>query len=439
MGLVDRFQHAWNAFMGRDPTTYRTDLGPSSYRYPGRSFLSRGNDRSMVTSVLNRIAVDVAAIDIEHVRLDDEGRFTDTIPSLLNECLTVEANIDQTSRDFIEDVVYTMLDDGTVAVVPTSATADPRTNNSFDVGSMRVGKVVEWYPRDVKINLYNDRKGIREDIVMPKESVALIQNPFYQIMNVPNSFYQKLLQKIRMLDVFDEHSASGKLDMIIQLPYVIKTETRRKQAEQRRKDIEMQLSNSQYGIAYTDGTEKITQLNKSLENNLFTQVEYYMKQWLNQLGVPQTVFDGTADEQTMLNYQTRTLEPIVSAITDEFKRKFLTKTARTQGQSIMFFKDPFSLVPVNNIADIADRFTRNEILTSNEVRQIIGFKPSDDPKADELINANMPQEDTGVGMDPNMMQAQGAMPPPDPKEINAFIQNIGNVPIKDVKTKKRGA
>lgn len=395
MGLVDRFQHAWNAFMGRDPTRYR-DLGLASYTYQGRARLTRGNNRSIVTSALNRIAVDVAQIDVEHVILDEQDRFLDVVPSHLNSCLTVEANIDQTARAFIEDVVYTMLDDGCVAVVPTEATADPNYTDSYDVISMRVGRIVEWYPQDVKVHLYNEKTGKWDDIVLSKRAVAIIQNPFYQIMNTPNSFYQKLLEKIRQLDLFDEQTASGKLDMIIQLPYVIKSEARRKQAEARRKDIEMQLTGSKYGIAYTDGTEKITQLNKSLENNLFNQIEYYMKQWRSQIGIPEEVFNGTADEKIMLNYQTRTLEPIISAITDELKRKFISKNARTRGYSIMFFKDPFSLVPVANIADIADRFTRNEILTSNEVRQIIGYKPSDDPKADELINANMPVQDTGM-------------------------------------------
>lgn len=395
MGLVDRFQHAWNAFMGRDPTRYR-DLGLASYTYQGRARLTRGNNRSIVTSALNRIAVDVAQIDVEHVILDEQDRFLDVVPSHLNSCLTVEANIDQTARAFIEDVVYTMLDDGCVAVVPTEATADPNYTDSYDVISMRVGRIVEWYPQDVKVHLYNEKTGKWDDIVLSKRAVAIIQNPFYQIMNTPNSFYQKLLEKIRQLDLFDEQTASGKLDMIIQLPYVIKSEARRQQAEARRKDIEMQLTGSKYGIAYTDGTEKITQLNKSLENNLFNQIEYYMKQWRSQIGIPEEVFNGTADEKIMLNYQTRTLEPIISAITDELKRKFISKNARTRGYSIMFFKDPFSLVPVANIADIADRFTRNEILTSNEVRQIIGYKPSDDPKADELINANMPVQDTGM-------------------------------------------
>ena len=396
MGLTDRLQHAWNAFLGRDPTKTYRDYGPGSSSHPGRMRHVRGHDRSMVTSALNRIAVDVASIDIEHVRLDENGRYKETIPSYLNECLTVEANIDQTAQSFKTDAVFTMLDEGTVALVPVDTTVDATRSNAFDIQTLRVGTVSEWYPKHVKVNVYNENTGHREEVILPKSMVALVENPFLHIMNTPNSYYQKLLQKIKMLDVIDEQSASGKLDLIIQLPYVIKSDARRQQAEARRKDIEMQLSGSRYGIAYTDGTEKITQLNRSVENNLFNQVEYYMKQWMNQIGIPESVLDGTADEATMLNYQNRTLEPIISAITDEMKRKFLTKTARTKGQSIMFFKDPFALVPVNQMADIADKFTRNEILTSNEIRQIMGFEPSDDPKADELVNSNMPQEDTGV-------------------------------------------
>lgn len=396
MGFTDRLQHAWNAFLGRDPTKTYRDYGPGSSSHPGRMRHVRGHDRSMVTSALNRIAVDVASIDIEHVRLDENGRYKETIPSYLNECLTVEANIDQTAQSFKTDAVFTMLDEGTVALVPVDTTVDATRSNAFDIQTLRVGTVSEWYPKHVKVNVYNENTGHREEVILPKSMVALVENPFLHIMNTPNSYYQKLLQKIKMLDDIDEQSASGKLDLIIQLPYVIKSDARRQQAEARRKDIEMQLSGSRYGIAYTDGTEKITQLNRSVENNLFNQVEYYMKQWMNQIGIPESVLDGTADEATMLNYQNRTLEPIISAITDEMKRKFLTKTARTKGQSIMFFKDPFALVPVNQMADIADKFTRNEILTSNEIRQIMGFKPADDPKADELINSNMPQEDTGV-------------------------------------------
>jgi len=397
MGFTDRLQHAWNAFLGRDPTKLTgSNYGPATSLYPGRPKLTRGNARSMVTSIINRIAVDVASIDVQHVYLDDAGRYIEPVNSYLNECLTVSANLDQTARDFMENVVFTLLDDGTVAIVPVDTTVDATRNNAFDIQTLRAGRVVQWYPKHVKINVYNENTGKRQDILMPKQSVAIVQNPFFQIMNEPNSYYQRLLDKIRMLDTIDAESASGKLNMIIQLPYTIKSEARREQAEARRKDMEMQLSTSKYGVAYTDATEKVTQINRALDNNLFNQVEFYMKQWLAQLGLPMTVFDGTADEAAMLNYQTRTLEPIISAITDEMKRKFLTKTARTKGQSIMFFKDPFSLVPVNQIADIADKFTRNEILTSNEVRQIIGFKPSDDPKADQLVNANMPMADTGM-------------------------------------------
>ena len=405
MGFRDRVKNAWSAFLGRDPTKVRVD-GPGSYYRSGRIRLSNTNNRSMITSILNRIAVDVASIDIKHIRVDENGRYKEEIDSYLNECLTLDANIDQTSRAFMEDVVYTMLDEGTVAIVPVDTTANPISSGSFDILSLRVGKVVTWYPTEVKVNVYNERVGKREDIVLPKSMVALVENPFYQIMNEPNSFYQRLLQKIRMLDNLDSQTSSGKLDMIIQLPYVIKTEARRQQAENRRKDIEMQLSGSKYGIAYTDGTEKITQLNRSVENNLFNQIEYYMKQWQAQLGLPMTVFDGTADEPTMLNYNSRTLEPIVSAITDEMNRKFITKTGYTQGQRIKSFKDPFKLVPVNQIAEIADKFTRNEILTSNEIRQIMGFKPSDDPKADKLVNSNMPQQDEGM---PGMEGMEGEM------------------------------
>ena len=421
MGLKDRFQHAWNAFMGRDPTV-RQDIGPSSYRYPGGIQSYHSHDRMMVTSIINRIAVDVAMIDINHVRLDENDRYIDTIDSNLNNCLTVEANIDQSAFDFKVDMVHSMLDEGIIAVFITSATDDPTKTSSFDVGSLRVGKIVEWYPRHVKVNVYNDVTGLHEDRIVPKQSVVIAQNPFFHIMNEPNSFYQKLIQKLRLLDILDEQSSSGKLDLIIQLPYVIKSEARRVQAEQRRKDIEMQLSGSRYGIAYTDGTEKVTQLNRSVENNLFTQVEYYTKQWLNQLGIPETVFNGEADEKTMLNYESRTIEPIVKVIVDEMKRKFLTKTARTQGQSIMYFKNPFSLVPVNSLADIADKLTRGKILTANEVRQIIGYKPSDDPDADKLINPNMPQKDQGMSGDIPPEEMGGMEEPIDP----------GSVPISEL-------
>ena len=390
MGVLDRLRHGWNAFMNRDPT-YRQDLGPSYYYRPDRPRFTRGNERSIVTSVYNRIALDVSAISIQHVRLDENGRFLSTIDSDLNKCLTLDANIDQTGRAFLQDAVMSMLDEGCVALVPVETDVDPNDTDSYKIFSIRTGKIVEWRPQHVKVRVYDERTGRKEDITLSKSSVAIVENPLYAVINEPNSTMQRLIRKLSLLDVTDEQTASGKLDLIIQLPYIIKTEARRQQAEQRRKDIEMQLAGSKYGIAYTDGTEHITQLNRSVENNLMKQVEYLTSMLYSQLGITQTILDGTADEKTMLNYYTRTIEPIVSAIVDEMKRKFLTKTARTQRQSIEFFRDPFKLVPVNNIAEIADKFTRNEIMTSNEIRQIVGMKPSDDPKADELINSNISQ------------------------------------------------
>ena len=390
MGVLDRLRHGWNAFMNRDPT-YRQDLGPSYYYRPDRPRFTRGNERSIVTSVYNRIALDVSAISIQHVRLDENGRFLSTIDSDLNKCLTLDANIDQTGRAFLQDAVMSMLDEGCVALVPVETDVDPNDTDSYKIFSIRTGKIVEWRPQHVKVRVYDERTGRKEDITISKSSVAIVENPLYAVINEPNSTMQRLIRKLSLLDVTDEQTASGKLDLIIQLPYIIKTEARRQQAEQRRKDIEMQLAGSKYGIAYTDGTEHITQLNRSVENNLMKQVEYLTSMLYSQLGITQTILDGTADEKTMLNYYTRTIEPIVSAIVDEMKRKFLTKTARTQRQSIEFFRDPFKLVPVNDIAEIADKFTRNEIMTSNEIRQIVGMKPSDDPKADELINSNISQ------------------------------------------------
>ena len=390
MGVLDRLRHGWNAFMNRDPT-YRQDLGPSYYYRPDRPRFTRGNERSIVTSVYNRIALDASAITIQHVRLDENGRFLSTIDSDLNKCLTLDANIDQTGRAFLQDAVMSMLDEGCVALVPVETDVDPNDTDSYKIFSIRTGKIVEWRPQHVKVRVYDERTGRKEDITLSKSSVAIVENPLYAVINEPNSTMQRLIRKLSLLDVTDEQTASGKLDLIIQLPYIIKTEARRQQAEQRRKDIEMQLAGSKYGIAYTDGTEHITQLNRSVENNLMKQVEYLTSMLYSQLGITQTILDGTADEKTMLNYYTRTIEPIVSAIVDEMKRKFLTKTARTQRQSIEFFRDPFKLVPVNNIAEIADKFTRNEIMTSNEIRQIVGMKPSDDPKADELINSNISQ------------------------------------------------
>lgn len=385
-----RLKHAWDAFTGNNQVFYR-ELGTGySYR-ADRPRMSRGNERSIVTSVYNRIALDVSALKIEHVRLDENGRFLSSIDDGLNNCLTLEANIDQTPRSFIQDVVISMFDEGSVAIIPVETTEDPTVSGSYDILSMRVGQILEWYPQHIRTRVYNERTGRKEDIVMPKSAVAIIENPLYAVINEPNSTMQRLIRKLNILDVIDEQSGSGKLDLIIQLPYVIKTEARRIQAENRRKDIESQLSGSKYGIAYTDGTEHITQLNRSVNNNLMSQIEYLTSMLYSQLGITQSILDGTADEKTMLNYNNRTIEPIISAIVDEMKRKFLTKTARTQLQSISFFRDPFKLVPVNNIAEIADKFTRNEIMTSNEIRQVIGMKPSDDPKADELRNKNLSQ------------------------------------------------
>ena len=386
-----RLKHAWNAFTNRDPTYYRQSIGPGYTLRPDRPRLSRGNERSIVTSIFNRIALDVAAVDLKHCRIDQNGRYIEDVDSDLNNCLTLEANKDQTSRSFIQDIVMSMLDEGVVAVVPVDTTIDPKTSDSYKINTLRTGKIIEWYPSHIKVRLYNDKTGEKEDLILPKKQVAIIENPLYAIVNEQNSTMQRLIRKLSLLDVTDEQTASGKLDLIIQLPYVIKTQARRDQAENRRKDIEQQLSGSKYGIAYTDGTEKITQLNRSLENNLLKQIEYLTNMVYSQLGITQAVMDGTADEKTMLNYNNRTVEPFVSAIADEMKRKFLTKTARSQGQTIEYFRDPFRLVPVNDIAEIADKFTRNEIMTSNEIRQIVGMKPSNDPKADELINSNISQ------------------------------------------------
>lgn len=406
--LGSRLKHAWNAFMSRAPTTNYSEIGNGYYTRPDRVRFSRGNERSIVTSVYNRIAMDASAIDIRHCRLDDNDRFVEEIKSGLNDCLSLEANIDQTGRSFLQDVVMSMLDEGSVAIVPTDTTFDPKTTNSYDILSMRTGKILDWYPSHVKVRVYNEKTGKKEDLVLPKKTIGIIENPLYAVINEPNSTMQRLIRKLALLDVTDEQTASGKLDLIIQLPYVIKSEARRQQAEERRKDIEMQLASSKYGVAYADGTEKIVQLNRSLENNLLKQVEYLTSMLFSQLGMTQSILDGTADDKTMLNYQNRTIEPIVSAIVDEMKRKFLTKTARSQKQSIMSFRDPFRLVPVNDIAEIADKFTRNEIMTSNEIRQIVGMKPSDDPKADQLINSNIRQP--GEEMDPNMMAPEEANP-----------------------------
>ena len=394
--IGSRLKHAYNAFMNRDPTYGYRDTGPGySYR-PDRPRLTRGNERSIVTSIYNRIALDVASISINHCRIDNNNRFVESMDSTLNRCLSLEANMDQTGRAFMQDVVMSMLDEGCVAIVPVETSMDPSVTTSYDIFSMRTGKIVEWYPKHVKVRLYDERIGRQDDIKLLKSTVAIVENPLFAVINEPNSTMQRLIRKLNLLDVIDEQSGAGKLDLIIQLPYVIKTEAKKKQADIRRQEIEDQLAGSKYGIAYADGTEKIIQLNRSVDNNLMKQIEYLTNMLYSQLGISQSILDGTADEQTMLNYTTRTIEPIVAAIVDEMKRKFLSKTARSQKQTIMFFRDPFKLVPVNNIAEIADKFTRNEILTSNEIRQIIGFKPSDDPKADQLVNSNLNQPDEKV-------------------------------------------
>lgn len=426
--LISRLKHGWNAFMNRDPTnTNFRDFGASySYR-PDRVRFSGGNEKSIVTSVYNRIAMDAAAIDIKHVRLDDDERYVETINSGLNNCLTTEANIDQTGRAFLQDIFMSMLDEGCVAIVPVDTTLNPKVTSSYDILTMRTGKIIDWYPDKVRVRLYNEQTGKREEILLPKNMVAIIENPLYAVINERNSTMQRLIRKLNLLDAIDEQSGAGKLDLIIQLPYTIKSEARRKQAEDRRKDIENQLAGSKYGIAYTDATEHVTQLNRSLDNNLMKQIEYLTSMLYSQLGITQTVLDGTADEKTMLNYYNRTIEPIVSAVVDEMKRKFLTKTARSQHQSILYFRDPFGLVPVSDIAEIADKFTRNEIMTSNEIRQKIGMKPSDDPKADQLINSNISQP-----MEDQQMYPEEEVPDEAEEEPNEPT-SLADMKISDLK------
>ena len=427
MGLMDRLQHGWSAFMNKDPTYNYQNIGPGYATHPGRPRLSRGNERSIVTSIFNRIALDVAALNITHCDVDENGRFVSSRKSPLNNCLSLEANLDQTGRAFIQDIVLSMFDEGCVVIVPVETDMDPTVSGSYDIYSMRTGKVVDWYPQHVKVQLYDERTGKREDVVLPKRSVAIVENPFYAVVNEHNSTLQRLMRKIALIDIVDEESSAGKLDMIIQLPYSIRSEARRTQAESRRKDIEMQLKNTKYGIAYVDATEKITQLNRPLENNLMKQIEYLTNMLYSQLGITQTILDGTADEQTLLNYHSRTIEPIVSVIVDEMKRKFLTKTARTENQTITFFRDPFKLVPVNHIADIADKFTRNEIMTSNEIRQVIGMKPSSDPKADELRNSNLNHPDEGTAQTQNR-------PAPTEEVVTEQSQSrpFGETPISEL-------
>jgi len=406
MRFNDRLQHAWNAFTNKDPTGMdwmgnTRGYGPGYYTRPDKNRLSGSTNQSIVSSLYNRIAIDVASVKISHVRLDDNKRYLEDMDSLLNEALTVEANIDQTGRGLIQDLAMSMFEEGCIAVVPIDTTMDPKLTNSYDIETLRVGRIVEWYPEHVKVEVYNQRTGLKEQITVSKSLTAIIENPLYAVMNEPNSTLKRLIRKLNILDSIDEQSGAGKLDIIIQLPYVIKTEARRQQADIRKKDLEMQLSGSKYGVAYTDGTEKITQLNRPAENNLMAQITYLTSMLYNQLGLTESVFNGTADEKTMLNYFNRTIGPILNAITDEFKRKFLTKTARTQKQTITYFRDPFQLVPVTELANIADKFTRNEVLSSNEFRGIIGFKPSKDPKADELRNKNLNSANAQTPNDPN--------------------------------------
>lgn len=432
MGIATRLQHAWNAFVNnRDPTIQYRDIGGGySYR-PDRPLLTRGNERTIATAIFNRIALDVAEIDIRHVRLDENKRYKEDIESPLHECLNVQANVDQTGKALMHDIVMSMFDEGCVAIVPTDTNRNP-INGTFDVLTLRTGKILEWFPKHVRVRVYNENKGKKEDIVLPKSMVAIVENPLYAVLNAPNSTMQRLIRKLSLLDFVDEQSSAGKLDLIIQLPYVIKSPARKKQAEDRRKDIEMQLSGSKYGIAYTDGTERITQLNRPVENNLLKQVEYLTNTLYSQIGFHQTILDGTADEKTMLNYHNRIIAPIISAIVDEMIRKFLSKTARTQGQSLMFFRDPFKLAPINELAETADKMTRNEIMSKNEFRQVLGMKPSDDPKADQLINSNINQAaDPGMmpmeeEMDPSMMPEEGEMDP------GMMPEEGGNVSVADM-------
>lgn len=405
--LSSRLKHAWNAFTNKDPTDSSPVQYYNSVSYgtrPDRFRFTRGNERTIVTSVYNRIAADVASVTIQHVKLDKNDRYLKTIDSGLNSCLTLSANLDQTGRAFIQDVVMSLIDEGCIAIVPVETDDDPTVTGSYDILSMRTGQIIDWYPSHVKVRVYNEQTMKKEEVILPKSAVAIIENPFYSIMNEPNSTMQRLIRKLRLLDFIDDQTSSGKLDMIIQLPYIVKTEARRKQAEERRKSIEEQLTGSKYGIAYIDGTERVTQLNRPVENNLMSQIEYLTNTLYGQLGITQSIMDGTADEKTMLNYNNRIIEPYLSAIVGEMKRKFLTKTARSQKQSIMFFRDPFRLVPVNDIAEIADKFTRNEIMTSNEFRQIVGMKPSDDPKADQLVNSNIRQAGDNPMGDPMAME-----------------------------------
>lgn len=417
--LGTRIKKAWNIFL--NPNLFANSTSGGSYYRPDRPRLGTVNERSIITSIITKLAIDVSTIDINHCVLDDKDRYKDVINDKLNQRLSLEANIDQTGRAFIRDVVITILDEGCAAIVPVDTTVDPNNTQSYEIDSMRCGKIVGWYPEHIMVNLYNDRVGYRQDVLVPKRNAAIIENPLFSVMNEHNSTLQRLTRKLALLDVIDEQSGSGKLDLIIQLPYTVKSQARKDQANERRAEIERQLRGSKYGIAYTDGTEKITQLNRPVENNLMKQIEYLTSMLYSQLGISQTVLDGTADEKTMNNYYTRTIEPIITSIVDEMNRKFISKTARSQKQKILFFRDPFKLVPVSQIAEIADKFTRNEILSSNEIRQTIGRKPSDDPKADQLINSNISQAKTDTNLNP-------VVPPIEADDKDTIY---GNLPESD--------
>ena len=424
VNLITRLKHSWNAFMNRDPTYDYINTGPGYSSRPDRPRFTRGNERTIVTAIYNRIALDVASINISHCKVDNNGRFIETINSSLNKCLNLEANLDQTGRAFVQDIVMSMLDEGSVAIVPVETDISPSKTESYKILSMRTGKIMEWYPNHVKVRLYDERYGEKKDIKLEKKSVAIIENPLYAVINEHNSTMQRLMRKLALLDSMDERMSTGKLDMIIQLPYVIKSETRRKEAERRRKELEEQMSGSTYGIGYIDGTERIVQLNRSLDNNLVKQVEQLTSQLYSQLGITQAILDSSASEEEMLNYYSRTIEPIISAIVDEMKRKFLTKTARTQNQTIKFFRDPFRLVPLSKLAEIAGTFTQNEIITANEVRQIIGMKPSDDPKADQLVNSNINQTGLGAGIEDQQKQEQS--------QEGSGLESIMDIPISQL-------
>lgn len=425
MGILDKLKHAWNAFRQVDESYYRTptyiNYGHISSSRPDRMYFSKGNDRSIVTAVYNRIAIDVSMLDFKHVKVDEEKRYKEDMNSGLNTCLTLSANKDQTGRAFIQDAIQSLFDEGSIALVPIDTDDDPELTDSYDILSLRVAKITQWMPDNIKVEAYNDRKGIKEEIVVSKEDTAILENPLYSIINAPNSTLQRLIRKLNLLDAIDEQSGSGKLDLIIQLPYIVKTDARRQQAEQRRKDIEAQLSGSKYGIAYTDGTEKITQLNRPVDNNLLNQITYLTSMLYSQLGIDESILNGTADEKTMLNYTNRTIKPLALCLVDEMKRKFLTQTARTQGQTIMFFTDPFALIPVTQLAEITDKFTRNEVMTPNEIRQKIGLPPAKDAKADELRNRNISV--------PSQEQVPSSKPGEQTPEEG---MTLGHMPIKDL-------